>query len=311
MRIVVVGAGAVGGWFGAALSRAGVDVSFLVRGPRARRLREEGLVLVDPSGERTVLRVRAVTVVELTDPVDVVLLAVKGAALPAAMEDMARAVGPETAVLPLLNGIGHLDALTERFGPGVVLGGLCLIATTLDADGAVRLLNPGASLQFGELDGRVSTRVVDIATAFDAADFESTDSSTIVHDMWEKWHFMATGGATGTLLGDAAGRVTAVEGGREVVSTIIAEASAVLAAAGRPVRDEARARVEGALLTPSSGFTTSLYRDLAAGRRTEVEPILGDLVRRAEALGVPVPTLGAAAVRLRVHENRVHENTAG
>lgn len=303
MRILVVGAGAVGGWFGGALARAGADVSFLVRGPRAARLRAEGLVLVGPADERTVLPVRVVTAEELAEPADVVLLAVKGPGLESAVEDVAKAVGPRTAVLPLLNGVRHLDVLAERFGPAPVLGGLCLVVSRLDADGAVRRLAPGASVRLGELDGRPSPRVADIVTAFDGAGFDVTGSTTIVQDMWEKWHFMAAGGATGTLLGGTAGEVTAVEGGAEVVATIIAEATAVLAAAGRPLRDDARARVEGALLTPGSGFTTSLYRDLAPGRPTEVEPILGDLVRRATALGVPVPTLAAAAVRLRVSAN--------
>lgn len=301
MRVLVVGAGAVGGWFGAALVRAGVDVTFLVRSERAARLRADGLALVDPQGERSVVDVRAVTVDELTEPADLVLLAVKGTGVGQAVGDVARAVGPSTAVLPLLNGVGHVPLLVDRFG-SAVLGGLCLVATRLAPDGTVRHLAPGGSLRFGELDGGATARLDDIAAAFAPAGFATSVSSTIEHDMWEKWHFMAAGGATGVLLGGPAGGITAAEGGADAVTAILAEASAVLAAAGRPVRDEALARARGALLTPSSPFTTSLYRDFADGMRTEAEPVVGDMVRRAADLGVPVPLLAAAAVRLRVHE---------
>lgn len=302
MRVLVVGAGAVGGWFGAALARAGVDVTFLVRSGRAARLHADGLALVDPEGERSVVDVRAVTADELTDPADLVLLAVKATAVEKAVDDVAPAVGPGTAVLPLLNGVRHVPLLVDRLGPAAVLGGLCLVATRLAPDGAVRHLAPGGSLRFGELDGSATTRLDDIAAVFAPAAFATSVSSTIEHDMWEKWHFMAAGGATGVLLGGPAGGITAAEGGAQAVTAVLAEASAVLAAAGHPVRDEALARARGALLTPSSPFTTSLYRDFADGMPTEVEPVVGDMVRRAAHLGVPVPLLAAAAVRLRVHE---------
>lgn len=134
------------------------------------------------------------------------------------------------------------------------------------------------------------------------AAFDSRVSSTIEQDMWEKWFFMAAAGAATVLLGGIAGAVSAVDGGPELVKQVVAESAAVLDAEGHRARDGARDRVVGALTTPGSAFVTYLYRDFRAGRRTEVEPILGELYRRAAARGIPTPLLAAATVRLRVHE---------
>jgi 2-dehydropantoate 2-reductase len=302
MGTLIVGAGAVGGFLAVKLIQSGKDVTVLARAGRADILRRDGLRLIAADGGPSVVAPRVRTAAELTEPADLVILAVKAAALPGAFEDIAGVVGPRTTILPLLNGIEHLALIEARY-PGRSVGGVCVVATQLADDGTIRQLAPGASVSYGELDGEPgSSRIEAVARELDGADFGSSASATIRQDMWEKWLFMAAGGAATVLLGGPAGTITAVDGGTAVIRALLAELIAVVTAAGHAPRPEALERITGALLTPGSPFTTSLYRDFAHGQATEGETILGDLARLAEREGVPHPLLSAAAVRLRVHE---------
>lgn len=301
MRVLVVGAGAVGGYFGALLADTGADVSFLVRPQRRDALVQHGLRLQRAAEPARSLAVRAVTKGELSGSWDLVLLAVKGTALEGAVADIAPAVRAGTLVLPLLNGVGHVTRLREGFG-NRVLGGVAVVATSQDEDGTIRQLVPGGSITFGALDGVRSTEIDAVAALFDRAAFTNTVSDTIEQDMWEKWLFMAAGGAATVLLGGPVGAIVSVPDGLTTVEAVLSEGLAVLEAAGHPARDAAVASTSSVLTATDSPFTTSMYRDFAAGRSTEVETILGDLVDLAADLGVPAPLLMAAAVRLRVHE---------
>nr|WP_027928158.1 2-dehydropantoate 2-reductase [Amycolatopsis benzoatilytica] len=305
MRVLVVGAGAVGGHFGTLLVRAGVDVTFLVREARAERLRSDGVTLVAPDGTRTTTPVATVTARSLREQFDVVLLAVKSTAVAAALDDVAPAIGPGTSVVPLLNGIDHLVAIGERFGARHLLGGVCLVATQMDSDGAIRQLTPAGTIAVGELSGHVSERVEAITETFAPAGFETVASASIEQDMWEKWLFMAAGGAATVLLGGHVGQINPVKDGTDAIRAVIMEAASVLEAAGHSAREEALASVTSTLTAPGSTFATSLYRDFRDNRTTEVEPIIGGLCRIASQHSVPTPLLRAAAVRLRVHEGAV------
>src|ERR1700761_4248351 len=157
MRTLMVGAGAVGGFVGGRLVQAGGDVTFLVRPRRAGQLAERGLRISDAT-HTDVIDASAVTKEKLTGPYDLVLLGVKAEALPAAIEDFAPAVGPQTVVVPFINGINHVDALSRAFG-SAVLGGVLKIATELEPSGDIRAIAPGGSIEVGELDGGTSDRV--------------------------------------------------------------------------------------------------------------------------------------------------------
>ena len=158
MRILVVGAGAIGGYFGARLLAAGRDVTFLVRPRRAAQLAKTGLVVKSRKGDLALPSPPTVTAEAIEAPFDLVLVSCKAFDLAAAMESFAPAVGPATAILPLLNGMGHLDALAARFGKAAVMGGQCAISTVLDGEGRVLHLNELHLLTFGELDGTRSAR---------------------------------------------------------------------------------------------------------------------------------------------------------
>ncbi|MFE7511002.1 ketopantoate reductase family protein [Streptomyces sp. NPDC057540] len=306
MKILVVGAGATGGYFGALLARAGEDVTFLVRPARAAALRERGLRVVGRDGEWTV-EPRLVTAGELREPYDLVLLSVKSTGLGRAVEDVAPAVGPDTAVVPLLNGLAHIDVLNARFGARAVLGGVAKVVTTLDDAGDIRRLAPLAHLAFGEQDvpaGAVSARVQRIREVLEGAGIDAPVPSDVLTAMWHKWVFITTFGAVTSLMRGTVGEVYDAEGGPALGPAVLAEAAAVAAAAGHPVPEEERAATLAVVSAPGSPMVPSLYRDLVAGRPTEVEHLFGDLTARARALGVATPLLDLATLHLRVHQRR-------
>ncbi|GAA2859716.1 2-dehydropantoate 2-reductase [Microbacterium arabinogalactanolyticum] len=303
MRILIVGAGAVGGYLGARLIQAAADVTFLVRQGRAASLEKNGLVVIDANGVRTAIAATTVAANQLHSGWDLVLLATKATTLEPALDDVAPAITARTAILPIVNGIDHINTLTRRFGSEMVLGGVAVIGTELRENGDIQQLAPGVALSIGELNGRLSARVTEIADLGTRAGIDATASDHIVQDMWEKWLFMAAGGAATVLLGGVVGVVVAASGGTSVTQQVINEIASVQRAEGFPPRPAALERVTTILTQPHSRFATSMYRDFSAGRPTEVEPILGALVQRAQHRGVRVPLLEAAAVRLRVYEN--------
>jgi 2-dehydropantoate 2-reductase len=305
MRILVVGAGATGGYFGARLAMAGRDVTFLVRPHRAAALRERGLRIIDLGGEEHVITPKLVTADELDSTYDLVLLSVKATALDAAIKDMAPAIGQDTVIVPFLNGLAHIDELRDRFGPRSVLGGVVMVATTLNEVGDVVRLGPPGTIMIGERDGSETPRLTEVAAALDGAGFELAWHDDIVARMWAKWVFITTVGALTCLMRGPIGDVVAVPGGARLGPAILAEGAAVAAAAGCPVPRARLAGITAMVTEPGSPHTSSLYRDLVSGALTEVEHLFGDLTARARALSVPTPLLDLATMHLRVHQHRV------
>ncbi|MFB7353068.1 ketopantoate reductase family protein [Streptomyces gardneri] len=310
MKILVVGAGATGGYFGALLARSGQDVTFLVRPARAAALRERGLRVVGRD-EEWVVAPRLVTADELTGPYDLVLLSVKSTGLDRAVEDVAPAVGPDTAVVPLLNGLAHIDVLNARFGASAVLGGVAKVVTTLDASGDIRRLAPLAHLTFGEQDGTVSPRVERIRAVLEAAGIDAPVPERVMTAMWHKWVFITTFGAVTSLMRGTVGDVYDTPGGPALGPAVLDEAAAVAAAAGHPVPEAERAATLAVVSASGSPMVPSLYRDLTAGHPTEVEHLFGDLTDRARDFNVATPLLDLATLHLRVHQRRVGAPAAG
>jgi 2-dehydropantoate 2-reductase len=303
MRILIVGAGATGGYFGGHLAEAGRDVTFLVRAARAKALAENGLVIRNAGRPETRIQPKTTTAAELSEPVDVVLLSVKAYGLTQSLDDLAPAIGDDTVILPVLNGMRHMQILDDRLGRDRVLGGLCMIAAQLDADGAVHQMGPGATLAYGERDGSISDRITRVDEALSGVDaFTSVLSRTIERDMWEKWLMLASGGALTTLLRGTVGDIEASPSGSDTARAIVAECVAVITASGIELQTATIERITGTLTTPGSGFTTSMYRDLAAGNDVEAEQIVGDMVRRGQDRGVSVPLLAAAYAGLSVYQ---------
>jgi 2-dehydropantoate 2-reductase len=302
--ILVVGAGATGGFFGAPQAQHGRDVTFLVREPRAAALREHGLRVAGP-GRDDVIRPQLVTAAALDARYDVILLAVKATALGPAMADLAPAAGDRAAIIPFLNGMGHLAALNDRFGPDRVLGGVVKVATELEADGTIRQLAPPASMVIGEQNASRAARAARLAELLSGAGFEVSQAADITAAMWHKWVFIAALGALTGLLRGSVGEIMAQPGGAAAGPAILAEAAAVSAAAGYPLPPAERDATLGVLTRAGSAMTSSLSRDLRAERPTEVEPILGDLARRAAQAGLATPLIDLAVLALRIHESRL------
>jgi 2-dehydropantoate 2-reductase len=303
VRTLVVGAGATGGYFGGRLLEAGRDVTFLVRPARAEQLRRTGLVLRSRFGDAR-LTAPTLLAADLRDPFDLVILAVKAYGLDAAIIPLGPAVGPGTMVLPLLNGLRHLDALDRRFGPGRVLGGLCAIAATLGPDGEVVHLNDKHLLVFGERAGGRSPRTDAVAELTAPANMVSKASEAVLHGMWEKWVMLAALAGITCLMRAAVGDVAAAPGGRDLILQLLGETATVAAAHGFEPRPSFLDQARAMLLEPGSGFTASMLRDVERGGPTEGDHVLGDLVARADARGVPVPLLRAAYCHVRAYEER-------
>ena len=311
MRILVVGAGATGGFYGGRLALAGRDVTFLVRPRRAAVLRERGLRIVGPGlrGPAEELRPKLVLPGEIDAPYDVVLLSVKAGALAQSLEDVAPAVGPGTVVVPFLNGMAHLDAITRRFGADAALGGVVRVFGTLDDNGDIRILDRisdsvVADMVIGEPAGGSGARIERVGKELADAGFGLTVSPDILGVMWGKWVFISTLGALTTMMRGSVGDVVRA-GGAWLGPALLTEAAGVASAAGHAVPEAQLSRIASGLTRPDSTDTASLYRDTAAGLPTEGEHILGGLTERARELGVATPLLDLAVLHLRVHELRL------
>ncbi len=297
MRILFLGAGATGGYFGGRLTSAGRDVTFLVRPPRAARLAERGLRIKAPDGE-TVVTPRVIT--EPDGPYDLVVIAVKSYALEAALTDLLPAVGPRTVVIPLLNGIRHIESLVRRFGADRAWGGVCMIHATLDEDGDVVQLSGLHRLSFGPLHGD-DERLVTVTDTLSGAGFDARASTAIVQELWDKWVLLATLGAATTLMRGPIGAINKAPGGPAFMHALAAETSAVAEAAGHPIRGKAAAMLEAGIVT-TEATTSSMYRDLTRGLPVEAGAIIGDLVAEAERHQVSVPLLTAAHTGLAIYQ---------
>ncbi len=301
MRILVVGAGATGGYFGARLAQAGRDVTFLVREGRAAVLRERGL-RISGLGQDQRIEPQIVTAGQLGGPFDVVVVTVKAGGLAGAIADLAPAVGPDTVVTPFLNGMAHLDALAAAFGEERLLGSVVKVVTTLDDGGGILQLGPLAEWDLGELRGGPSDRVRRILAEIDVPGYTARAVPDALASMWHKWVFIATAGVVTCLMRGPVGAIVSVPGGAEFAYAALAEAVAVSTEAGFPVPDPVNAEALGFLTQPGSTFTSSLYRDVTAGLANEAEHILGDFARRAAEMGLEVPLTDLALMQLRVHE---------
>lgn len=304
MRFLVLGAGAVGGYFGGRLAEAGRDVTFLVRGPRADALAEQGLRVESPLGDFRV-PVKVATADRVGGPYDVVLLTAKHYDLDAAIAAIRPAVGPDTAVLPLLNGLIHLDRLDAAFGPERVLGGVAYVGAVLLPDGSIRHINRLSAIASGERSGAITERMRGIEAAFAGTPVSAPANPNVMQEMWEKFVMMGAMAGMNCLFRGTIGEIVATEDGASLMRDALAECQAVAAAVGFAPRPQSRERVTAMLTEPGSINSASMRQDLEAGRRTEADAIVGDMLRRARGYAIPAPLLSAAYCALQIHENRL------
>ena len=301
MRILVIGAGALGGYFGACLVRGGRDVTFLVRPRRAEQLARTGLQVSSPHGDFTVPAV-TIAAEDLNDPFDLILLGVKSYSLDEAMNQFAPAVGPDTAIVPVLNGMGHIDRLCAKFGAKHVLGGMANISAGLDAEGRVTQFHPIHDLVFGEIAGGSTERLRAMQAALSVAGIDARASDAVSHDMWEKFVQLGLGAGITCLMRASIGDILAAPGGREAMFSLFDECCAVATASGFPPRPAFIEFDHKLITTVGSPIKWSMLRDIERGSITEGEHILGDMVARARKLGVATPILDLARTHVAAYE---------
>lgn len=304
MRLLVVGAGSTGGYFGGRLAQAGRDVTFLVRPARAVQLRSEGLRISSPHGDLT-LAPKLVTAEEVIAPYDAILLSVKAFSLSAVLQDLGRAIGAETMILSVLNGMKHVDILRERFGATVVVGCVCRISAMLDEKGYIVQLTDLQDLSYGEFDGEPSERLKNVDRFMQGAGFNARLSSTIEREMWEKWVLLASLGAVTCLMRGDIGEVSTASGGEGFALRLLEEVAIVARVAGCAPSETFLDTTKALLTEKNSKLTSSMYRDLKQGRPIEAEQIIGDLLARARQFNISTPLLAAAYTHLSVYQVRI------
>jgi 2-dehydropantoate 2-reductase len=308
MRILVIGAGATGGYFGGRLLQAGRDVTFLVRPKRAELLAKNGLIIKSPAGDITLANPPTIVADKITTSFDVIILSCKAYDLDDAVASFAAAVGPGTAIIPFLNGMKHLDVLDAKFGIERVMGGQCQIASMLDAEGVIHHLAPMQSMSFGERGTPKGDRAGRIEAALQGAMFDARASDVIMQEMYEKWVFLATLAGATSLMRAPAGHITGAPGGEQFIRALRAEIASVAEAAGHGPRAEFLTRTEGLLFTPGSPLTASMLRDIRSNARIEADQIIGDLIHRAEtnpAGALSVPLLRIVYTHLKAYESQL------
>jgi 2-dehydropantoate 2-reductase len=302
MRILVLGAGGVGGYFGGRLIEGGADVTFLVRPRRAEQLRARGLIVKSPFGD---IAKPAQSVLNAAEggPYDLVILTCKAYDLDSAIEAIAPAVERGAAIVPLLNGLAHLDALDRRFGAEKVMGGLCFVAATLTPEGEVHQLNKMLNgITFGERSGVSSPRGETLLKAFSGVAVEARLSNDILRDMWSKWVQLASLATLTCLMRGTVGDANAAEEGAAIAREILGECQAVAAAHDAAPAEKAIEVMATRLTDKSSTLSASMLRDIERGGAIEGEHIIGDLVRRGRAKGVATPLLRIALAHLQAYE---------
>ena len=305
MKILVLGAGAVGGYFGGRLAQAGADVTFLVRPQRAELLAQSGLRISSKVGGDLFLRPKCVVAAEVKPGYDVVMFTAKAYDLPSAIDAIAPAMmGGRGHVLPLLNGMSHLDLLDARFGRDHVLGGVAYIASTLAPDGEIRHLNDFHRVAFGTRH-TAQNAVCDAFAAASAgarSEFKRTDA--IEQAMWDKWVLLATLAGMTCLMRAPIGDIAATGSGAALALALLGECAAVAQAEGFATPDAVRANYSGMLTQKGSSFTASMLRDVESGAQAEGDHILGAMLARARRHSLAAPVLEIAATHLETYAVR-------
>ena len=303
MKILVLGAGGIGGYYGGRLAQAGAEVAFLVRPKRRAQLERDGLVVESPLGNLK-RAVKTVLAAELSPGYDVVLFTCKAYDLDSAMDAVAPAMKGSTALLPLLNGLAHFERLDARFGAANVMGGTAHINVTLRPDGTVWHGDSLQNMLFGERDRAKSARALALDELAKKAGIGGGLSEDIVQDLWEKVVFLSALAATTCLFRGNVREIVGAPGGREAMRRALAASAAIAIAEGRAPRPTALQRFNERLTDPEGLWSASMLRDLEGGGQVEADHIVGWMLERARKHHVDDTILAIAYTHLKTYERR-------
>ncbi|ANB60610.1 ketopantoate reductase family protein [Anoxybacteroides amylolyticum] len=303
MRVLVVGAGAVGGYFGGRLVEKGRDVTFLVRERRRKQLKENGLVIRSIHGD-AVVTPKTLVAGEAKGAFDVVVFSNKAYHLQESIRDAKPYIGEKTLVLPLLNGMAHMEWLWKEFGKERVLGGLCFIETTMEPDGTIVQSSPSHDVKFGEWSGEVTERVRALEELFFGCNARFRLSNQIVTDMWHKYLFIATMSGATTLFRAPMGPVRSGEYGQELLLTLLKEIASIMRAHGAPIADDIEETQLAQMNDMSPHMKSSMQRDMEKGNLVEADHLQGYLLTLAKQYGIDAPLLKAVYHHLKLYEQQ-------
>ncbi len=302
MKILILGAGGVGGYFGARLLKAGADVTYLLREKRQAKILAEGLIIETPKETFTV-QPKTVTREQLKPDYDLIVLAPKSFDFEDALSSL-QGASSKGVFLPFLNGLDHIQQLDTKFGKDRVMGGVAQIAATLSPTGAVKQLTDLHMLTVGHRSAAHEKIARDFFALCENSGFDRLYSENIEQSLWDKWVFLASLAGMTTLCRGHVGKISAAPWGIESTTSFYAESCAIAAANGFPTKDTAQKRSLDMLTNVKSSFAASMLRDLTQGNMTEHEHILGQMIQRGVSKGVSCPLLKLAHTHLVVEQDK-------
>ncbi|HDR4510522.1 TPA: 2-dehydropantoate 2-reductase [Bacillus cereus] len=309
MRILVLGAGGVGGFFGGRLVEKGEDVTFLVRSKRKKQLEERGLVIRSVNGDFS-FQPKLITKEDRTAPFDVILFSTKAYHLNEAIQDLKPFVGENTVIIPLLNGIAHVSLLQKEFGEEKVIGGLCFIETTLNDEGEIVQTSDANRLVFGEMKSQHAEKIKHISKAFAGTKSSFVLSENITQDMWHKYLFITVMSGVTTLMRAPIGPIRESEGGRDFIQNLFEECMQIMRCIGAPIKDNIVQEHMKTIDKISYNMKSSMQRDMEKGSSIEGTHLQGYLLDVAEQFSIAAPLLGTIYQNLKVYEEMTFNRSA-
>ncbi|ANU16039.1 2-dehydropantoate 2-reductase [Planococcus maritimus] len=301
MRMLMVGAGGIGGYFGARLLEKGEDVTFLVREGRKQKIEEEGLRVNSRHGDLH-LQPALLTKTMQAEPFDLILLSTKAYQLEQAIEDIRPFVGEQTMVLPLLNGIAHIEQLVSAFGEEAVIGGLCFIETTIGEDGSIVQTSPIHQLVYGERSGERTARIDKLKSHFDGTKAEFVLSDNIDQDMWHKYMFITAMSGITSLMESPIGPIRKLSSGQMAIRSLLDELEAVMTAIDAPIKTGISSIQFDKMNSMDDSMKSSMQRDMEKGQGIEADHLQGHLIDKAQQVEIPVPVLETVYTKLKLYE---------
>jgi 2-dehydropantoate 2-reductase len=305
LRVLILGCGAIGGYFGGRLQESGVDVTFLVREQRQGLLHANGLSIESPFGD-ALLEVKTLTKATLDTTFDLIVLSCKSYDLDDAIETIRPAVGSRTLILPLLNGLLHYPILDKQFNIERVLGGFCYLSVTMAEKGHILHLSQSHTLTLGARHRSQTIWMELFSEILSTANLDVNISDDIYAELWAKFTFLCAAAAANCLMRGSIGSIINTQFGRQVITNILEECHAVATANGYPPLEEARQSALKILTEIDSPFETSMYKDMKSNHRTEFRHIIGDMIKKAETAGLYTPYLIGAFTHIEVYENTLN-----
>ncbi|MCQ6523989.1 MULTISPECIES: 2-dehydropantoate 2-reductase [Bacillus] len=309
MRILVLGAGGVGGFFGGRLVEKGEEVTFLVRSKRKKQLEERGLVIRSVNGDFS-FQPKLITKEDRIAPFDVILFSTKAYHLNEAIQDLKPFVGESTVIIPLLNGVAHLSLLQKEFGEEKVIGGLCFIETTLNDQGEIVQTSAANRLVFGEIKSQHAEKMKHISKAFAGTKSSFVLSENITQDMWHKYLFITVMSGVTTLMRAPIGPIRESKGGRDFIRNLFEECMQIMRCVGAPIKDNIVQEHMKTIDKISYNMKSSMQRDMEKGSSIEAKHLQGYLLDVAEQFSIEAPLLGAVYQNLKVYEEMTFNKSA-